>query len=51
MDIRKPNENELETILSLSPQAIFDGTLGEVRPTDEKIERRKDSIHITTMGS
>lgn len=39
MVVRKPNENELETILSLSPQAIFDGTLGEVRPTDEKIER------------
>lgn len=38
MEIRKPNDNELKTILSLSPQAIFDGTLGEVRPSDEKIE-------------
>lgn len=39
MDIRKPNDNELKMILSLSPQAIFDGTLGEVRPTDKKIEQ------------
>ena len=39
MEIRKPDDNELKTILSLSSQAIFDGTLGEVRPTDEKIER------------
>lgn len=39
MDIRKPNDKELKTILLLSPQAIFDGTLGEVRPTDEKIEQ------------
>lgn len=38
MLITKPTNAELETILSLSPQAIFDGTLGEVRPTDRKIE-------------
>lgn len=38
MLIRKPTTIELETILSLSPQAIFDGTLGEVRPTDSKIK-------------
>lgn len=38
MGIRKPTTTELETILAMSPQAIFDGTLGEIRPTDSKIE-------------
>jgi ribosomal protein S18 acetylase RimI-like enzyme len=37
MIIRKPNNNELEKVISLSPQAIFDGTLGEVKPTSEKV--------------
>ena len=36
MDIREANPNDLKTILSLSPQAIYDGTLGEVRPSEEK---------------
>ncbi|MFZ3579932.1 GNAT family N-acetyltransferase [Virgibacillus sp. DJP39] len=35
MNIRKPNELEIKKILSLSPQAIFDGTLGEAEPTIE----------------
>ena len=39
MDIRKPNESEFEKVISLSPQALFDGTLGEVMPTNEKIKR------------
>lgn len=39
MDIRKPNDSELEKIILLSPQALFDGTLGEVKPTNEKIKR------------
>lgn len=39
MDIRKPNDLELKRILSLSPQAVFDGTLGAVRPTNQKIEQ------------
>ncbi|MFS0784593.1 N-acetyltransferase family protein [Bacillus sp. 1P06AnD] len=39
MDIRKPSDLELQRILSLSPQAVFDGTLGEVRPTNQKIEQ------------
>lgn len=39
MDIRKPNDFELKKVLSLSPQAIFDGTLGEVEPTKEKIDQ------------
>jgi ribosomal protein S18 acetylase RimI-like enzyme len=36
MDIRKPNELDIEKILALSPQAIFEGTLGEAEPTIEK---------------
>ncbi|MGE8034143.1 N-acetyltransferase family protein [Lysinibacillus sp. NPDC093692] len=39
MDIRKPNDLELKKVLSLSPQAVFDGTLGEVEPTKEKIDQ------------
>lgn len=39
MDIRKPNNSELEKVILLSPQALFDGTLGEVKPTNEKIKR------------
>ncbi|MEH7225013.1 GNAT family N-acetyltransferase [Bacillus sp. JJ1566] len=39
MDIRKPKDFELKKVLSLSPQAVFDGTLGEVEPTKEKIDQ------------
>ncbi|MEH7886943.1 GNAT family N-acetyltransferase [Bacillus sp. JJ1609] len=39
MDIRKPDDLELKKIFSISPQAIYDGTLGEVKPTSEKIRR------------
>ncbi|MGG0177613.1 N-acetyltransferase family protein [Gottfriedia acidiceleris] len=39
MEIRKPNNSEYKMILSLSPKALFDGTLGEVKPTDEKIKQ------------
>ncbi|EJQ03007.1 hypothetical protein IE3_05645 [Bacillus cereus BAG3X2-1] len=38
MEIRKPNDSELKNIILLSPQAVFDGTLGEVKPTNEKIK-------------
>ena len=38
MNIRKADNNDLKTILSLSPQAVFDGTLGEVRPSNSKVE-------------
>ncbi|WP_054770064.1 GNAT family N-acetyltransferase [Lysinibacillus parviboronicapiens] len=37
MEIRKPNNSELEEIIALSPQALFDGTLGGVRATNEKV--------------
>jgi ribosomal protein S18 acetylase RimI-like enzyme len=39
MDIRKPNDLELKKVLSLTPQAIFDGTLGQVEPSKEKIDQ------------
>ncbi|MFJ7726316.1 GNAT family N-acetyltransferase [Neobacillus sp. NPDC097160] len=39
MDIRKPNDFELKKVLSLSTQAVFEGTLGEVVPTKEKIDQ------------
>lgn len=39
MDIRKPSDFELKEILSHSPQAIYDGTLGVVKPSSEKIEQ------------
>jgi len=39
MEIRKPNDSEYKMILSLSPQALFDGTLGELKLTDEKIKQ------------
>jgi ribosomal protein S18 acetylase RimI-like enzyme len=38
MDIRKPNDLELKEIFTLSPQAIYDGTLGMIKPSNEKIE-------------
>ncbi|WP_456274854.1 N-acetyltransferase family protein [Bacillus sp. AK031] len=39
MEIREPNDSEYQIILSLSPQALFDGTLGEVKPSAEKIKQ------------
>ncbi|OCA84526.1 acetyltransferase [Bacillus sp. FJAT-27225] len=39
MDIRKPTDLELKEILALSPQAIYDGTLGMIKPLKEKIEQ------------
>lgn len=39
MEIRKPSEVEIEKILAHSPQAIFEGTLGEVEPTIEKAKQ------------
>jgi ribosomal protein S18 acetylase RimI-like enzyme len=39
MNTRKPSELEIEKILELSPQAIFEGTLGKVEPTIEKAKQ------------
>lgn len=36
MIIRKAVPSDLNTILSLTPLAIYDGTLGEVMPSEEK---------------
>ncbi len=38
MLIRKADSNDLNILLPLSPQAIYDGTLGEVMPSSEKVE-------------
>ncbi|WP_096225023.1 GNAT family N-acetyltransferase [Geobacillus sp. FJAT-46040] len=39
MEIRKPNDLEYKTILSLTPQALFEGTLGEAKPSEEKVKQ------------
>ncbi|WP_165996149.1 GNAT family N-acetyltransferase [Bacillus sp. Cs-700] len=44
MDIRKPNEVEIEKIIAFSPQAIFEGTLGEAEPTIEKAKQLVESL-------
>ncbi|GIN89840.1 N-acetyltransferase [Siminovitchia terrae] len=44
MDIRKPTDSELKKILLLSPQAVFDGTLGEVLPSNEKIKHLVETL-------
>ncbi|GGA90010.1 GNAT family N-acetyltransferase [Ornithinibacillus halotolerans] len=44
MDIRKPDEIEMEQIFELSPQAIIEGTLGEVEPTIEKARKLVEPI-------
>ncbi|WP_394584226.1 GNAT family N-acetyltransferase [Cytobacillus firmus] len=39
MEIRKPKDWEFKKILSLSPQAVYDGTLGNLKPSDEKVNQ------------
>ncbi|MFZ7947228.1 MULTISPECIES: GNAT family N-acetyltransferase [Bacillaceae] len=39
MDIRKPTNRELKQIFKLSPQVMFEGTLGKVKPTNRKIKQ------------
>ncbi|BDG49001.1 MULTISPECIES: GNAT family N-acetyltransferase [Anoxybacillaceae] len=39
MDIRKSTDSELKQIMARSPQAMFEGTLGKVKPTGEKIKQ------------
>lgn len=39
MEIRKPKDLEFKNILSLSPQAVYDGTLGDVKPSVEKVKQ------------
>jgi len=44
MEIRKPTAVELETIRKLSPQAMNEGTLGSVFPTDEKVKQMVEPL-------
>jgi ribosomal protein S18 acetylase RimI-like enzyme len=44
MNIRKPNDLELKEILSLSPQVLHDGTLGQVESTSERMEQLITSL-------
>lgn len=44
MNIRKADHSDLNAILTLSPQAIYDGTLGEVMPSNEKVESLVQSL-------
>ncbi|CEG27188.1 GNAT family N-acetyltransferase [Bacillus sp. B-jedd] len=39
MEIRKPTNSEFKKILSLSPQALFEGTLSEAKVSDEKVKQ------------
>lgn len=39
MEIRKPNDTELQQIITLSPQALFEGTLGKAQPTRTDVEK------------
>jgi hypothetical protein len=39
MEIRKPTDSEYKKVLSLSPQALFECTLGEAKLSDEKVKR------------
>lgn len=44
MSIRKADHSDLNAIVSFSPQAIYDGTLGEVMPSNEKVESLVKSL-------
>jgi len=39
MEIRKPNDSDYQKILSLSPHALSEGTLGKTKPSDEKVKQ------------
>jgi ribosomal protein S18 acetylase RimI-like enzyme len=39
MEIRKPNITELEEIMKLSPQSVFEGTMGRFQPSDDKAKQ------------
>lgn len=46
MDIRKPSNSELEKVMLFSPQAVYDGTLGKVKPTSEKIKQLVEPLLV-----
>ena len=39
MEIRKPSGMELEEIMRLSPQSLYEGTMGKTKATNEKINQ------------
>ncbi|RJS59081.1 GNAT family N-acetyltransferase [Bacillus sp. PK3_68] len=39
MEIRKPSNLEVEEIIARSPQAVYEGTLRKVKPTNKKVEQ------------
>ncbi|USG67328.1 GNAT family N-acetyltransferase [Brevibacillus ruminantium] len=39
MEIKKPSEAQFEEILQRSPQALYEGTRGNARPSDEKVKQ------------
>lgn len=44
MMIRRPNEEEIKKIFTLTPQAIFEGTMGETQPTIEQVKQLNESL-------
>lgn len=44
MDIRRTNHDELEEVIQRSPQAMFDGTMGRVSPTEERIKQMVEPL-------
>ncbi|WP_134684837.1 GNAT family N-acetyltransferase [Brevibacillus migulae] len=44
MEIRMPTTEEMETIRKLSPQAMKEGTMGSVLPTDEKVKQMVEPL-------
>lgn len=44
MNIRKPDEEEINRVLALSQQAMFEGTLGEVKLTNEEAKQMIDPL-------
>lgn len=44
MEFRKPNEVELEEILLLSAQAVYEGTLNRAKPEEHKIREMVQSV-------
>lgn len=44
MEIRKPTEKEVESILKLSVQSVYEGTLNRSKPEERKLREMVESI-------
>lgn len=44
MEIRKPNHYELEEIIQRSTKAMYDGTMGRISPTVERIKQMVEPL-------